>query len=219
MNNDIDDTVRWNAKHDVFRPRTEFNDLLRIVACYYEMYSRACEFLGPWIAKQHGNSIFIPPDADQLKAALGRERPALSFRARSSFVSAIIQFLAKTKGKKMLIAPSPTSHHSAQFPSGTFQVTMVQASDMVQLRDDTKTVRKPTKTLHRIEFAGAEEPVYVENLNIPTDQIKFIILRPKLGKLGTPSASRWEVLLYKRDHGYLVQHVDSHLNPRWSGIM
>jgi hypothetical protein len=126
-------------------------------------------------------------------------------------------FLMKTRGKRTLIQPNPSSHHSAQFPSGTFTITSVN-DKKPSLRDD-KSVRKEAKTLHKIEFFGAEYPVYIENLTIPVDQINFVIVRPKLGKLGTPCTNRWEVLLFKKQHGYLVDHVDSNLNPRWSGIM
>jgi hypothetical protein len=213
----IEDINRWNAKLDVYRPTTEFSDLLKIVACYYEQYSRASTFLGPWIAKQFGNTMFFAPSKEQLETALGTQRPAISFRARTAFIDAIISYLSKNKGKKTLITPSPSSHHSAQFPSGTFEISEVKEAHP-RLRDD-KMIRKEVRTLHKIEFANAQEPVYVENLVIPPDQISFIILRPKLGKLGTASANRWEALFYKRHHGYIVEHVDSHLNPRWSGLM
>jgi len=54
-------------------------------------------------------------------------------------------------------------------------------------------------------------------LPIPIAQINFLILRPKLGKLGMPSTSKWEVLVYKKNHGYIIDHVDSHINPKFSG--
>jgi hypothetical protein len=190
---------------------------MRIVAVYYEMYSRAVNFVGPWIAKQSSNNIFLPPDKDTLKEALGRDRHGLSFRAKTAFIESLINHMLKYKGKKTLINPNPSSHHSAQFPAGTFSIERVELP--VALRDD-KGPRTGTRgPLHRIFFEGSPDPVYIEDLKIPADQVKFIILRPKLGKLGTPSTSRWEVLLYKQQHGYLIDHVDSDLNPRWSGIM
>lgn len=214
--NETDDTARWNVKHDVFRTTTEFTDLLKIVACYYEMYSKAVTFIGPYIAKQ--GTTFFPPDRDQLKAALGKERPAISFRARSAFVESVIRYISATKGKRTLISPNPSSHHSAQFPAGTFSIKRLDMS--LALRDD-KGPRQPERRgpIYKLELYGAETPVYLESLMIPPEQIQFLILRPKLGKLGTPSTSRWEVLLYKKPMGYLVEHVDSDLNPRWSGIL
>lgn len=205
----------WTAKHDVYRPTTDFSDLLKIVSCYYEMYSRCVTFMGPWIAKQHGIA-FLPPEKEDIKAALGKERPYVSFRARSAFIEAVVQHTTRTRGKKALITPSQSTHHSAQFPSGTFQITQV-LEDKPTLRDD-KSIRSNAKVLHRIDFFAAEQPVFIENLRFPPEQIRFIIVRPKLGKLGMPSVNRWEVLLYKQQHGYLVEHVDSNLNPRWAGI-
>jgi hypothetical protein len=87
------------------------------------------------------------------------------------------------------------------------------------LRDDKGPKQHSKGPIYKLELYGAENPVYLENLMIPPEQIQFLILRPKLGKLGTPSTSRWEVLLYKKPMGYLVEHVDSDLNPRWSGIL
>lgn len=210
-----DNAPRWSVRTDIYRSTTDFSDLLRIVACYYEMYSKAYSYLGPWIAKQN-NMNFLAPDKDEIKAGIGKPRASVSFTAYSKFVEALFNFAIKSKGRKALINPNPTTHHSAQFPQGTFSITPVLED--VTLRDE-RSVRKPVKTLHKIEFFGADAPVYVENLNISPDQVKFIIVRPKLGKLGSPSTKKWEVLLYRQAHTYLVDHVDSDLNPRWSGIM
>lgn len=209
-----EDVVRWTVKHDAYRPLTDFTDLLRVVGAYYEQYAKASAYLGPWIAKQQGLSMFIPPDSDQLREALGRERAVMHPQARRAFINAVIKFMQETKGKKTLISPNPSSHHSAQFPVGTFSITPCEG---VELRDD-RGPRKPAR-LHKLEFTGALEPVYIENFNLTPDQVKFIILRPKLGKLGTASASRWEVLIYKKAHGYLVNHTDSVLSPRYAGII
>ena len=114
-----DEIIKWSAKLDVFRPTTDFADLLRIVACYYEMFSKAATFLGPWIAKQNG-IVFLSPSKEQVDASIGNGRGVVSSRVRSSFIEALLNFLMRTKGKKTLITPSPTSHHSAQFTSGTF---------------------------------------------------------------------------------------------------
>lgn len=209
------DTITWNAKLDAYRPTTDYSDLVRIIASYYEMYSKASEFLGPWIAKQRG-MMFLPPDREQLRTALGKERPSISIRARTAFIEALILFLEKTRGNKTLITPSPSSHHSAQFPVGTFEIVEEQKPITIKTDKGLKTI---TSKVHRINILGAEQPLYVENLRIPPDQIRFIIVRPKLGKLGTPNISRWEVLLYKKNFNYIVNHVDSNLNPRFSGIL
>ena len=124
MSNDRDDFNKWNAIHDAYRPTTNFSDLLKIVACYYEMYSKATTFIGPWISKQFGG-VFFPPTKEQLEAALGTQRPSISFRARAAFISSVISYLEKTKGKKTMIYPSPSSHHSAHFTSGSLSIYYV----------------------------------------------------------------------------------------------
>lgn len=210
------DTTRWAAKHDVFRQTTDFADLMRIVASHYEMYVKAVQFVGPWVSKQNGSMLpFMAPDREEVKTALGKPRAIVNFLAHSSFVEGIHRFLLTSKGRKALINPNPTTHHSAQFPAGTFEVKKV---DVIPLRDD-RGIRKSVKSLHRIDFAGAESSVFIENLSLDPSSIQHIIVRPKLGKLGTPSVNRWEVLLYRNKTGYMVEHVDSDLNPRWSGIM
>jgi hypothetical protein len=202
----------WDCKLDAFRPINDYSDLIRIVACYYEMYSKAVEFVGPWIAKQRGGT-FLPPDRDQVKTFLGKERPPMSFRAKSCFIDSLIVFLRNNKGKKTLITPSPSSHHSAQFPRGTFEITLANEP----IFNASRRISINSK-VYRIEFEGADTPIYVENLKFNPNDIKFLILRPKLGKLGMPNILRWEILFYKKDHGYIIDHTDSHLNPKWSGI-
>ena len=209
-----DNMPRWAARTDVYRPTTDFSDLMKIVASYYEMYNKAYTFMGPWIAKQNQMNFSVP-DKDEILAGIGKARSVISFMVHSKFVDALFQFAIQSKGRKALINPNPATHHSAQFPHGSFSIT--QITDSVVLRDD-KGLRKPIKSLHAIEFFGAEQPVYIENLHLRPDQIKFIIVRPKLGKLGSPSTKKWEVLLYRQPLNYLVDHVDSDLNPRWAGV-
>jgi hypothetical protein len=206
---------RWLARVNVYRPTTDFSDLLRIVASYYDMYAKAYTYMGPWIAKQNAMNFSVP-DKDEIMAGIGKPRSTISYTTYSKFIDALFDFAIMSKGRKALINPNPSTHHSAQFSQSTFNITPV--TDNVVLRDE-RAVRKPAKTLHKIEFFGADLPVYIENLTINPDQIKFIILRPKLGKLGCPSTNKWEVLLYRQPYTYLIDHIDSNLNPRWSGIM
>jgi hypothetical protein len=203
--NQLENEIHWDAKVDAYRKVSDYTDLLKIIACYYEMYSRAVDFLGPWIAKQRG-MLFLSPDREQIRTALGKDRPAISIRAKSAFIEALIQFLDKTRGKKTLITPSPSSHHSAQFPNGSFEIV------------EEKELSKNGKKVYAIRLAGADSPIYVDNLRLPIDQIKFLIIRPKLGKLGTANISKWEILFYKKNINYIIDHVDSNLNPRFSGI-
>lgn len=210
---------KWTGSCNIYRPTTDYSDLIKIVGCYYDMYSRAVAVIAPAIARQQGKT-FIPVDRETIKSALGRERPYISFRARTAFIDSLERFMVVTKGKKALITPSPSSHHSAQFPSGSFSIGHAQASDAQSLRKPPG--RKSSTTVQRvfeITLTGAETPFWVEDLRCPIEAIRFILIRPKLGKLGTPSATNWEMLYSTSDPGYLVEHVDSDLNPRWAGIL
>jgi hypothetical protein len=75
------------------------------------------------------------------------------------------------------------------------------------------------KNLYAISLFGTTSPIYVENLSLKPEDVGFVIVRPRLGKLGTPNLSRWEVLLYRQPHGYLIEHVDSEINPRYCGTL
>ncbi len=197
--------VRWVARLDASRKDTDFNDLLKIVASYYELYEKAARFVSPWIARQIGSTMpFMAPEKDQLKRAIGGHRSVIHSRAYSAFIESLHNFIHASKGKRTLISPNHTTHHSAQFPMGTFSINRVGD------RDSKK---------YQIELFGAERPIFVEGLTFPPESISFIIVRPKLGKLGTASAIRWEVLFYKQNLGYLIDHVDSNLNPRYAGIL
>ena len=156
------------------------------------------------------------PNTDEIKAAVGRPRSCINSSTYSKFIESLFQFALKSKGRKALIQPNPTTHHSAQFPAGTFNISVVE--NPPALRDD-KGVRAKAKTIHRIEFFGCDSPVFVENLQMPADAVKFVIVRPKLGRLGSASIKKWEVLLFRQQHTYLIEHVDSELDPRWAGKM
>jgi len=204
-----------NIRVDVFRPTTSFSDVLRVVAANYEMYNRAYDFMGPWIAKQNGNAM-LSPSKEIIADAVGKPRSVISQMTYSKFVDSLFDFAIKSAGRKALITPNPTTHHSAQFSTGAFKITKCDKD--VTLRDD-KNIRRKPKTLHELNVFGADAPLYIENLGIDPDKVKFVILRPKLGKLGTASVSRWEALLFTSKIDYLINHTDSDYNPRYSGIL
>lgn len=204
-----------NIRVDVFRPTTSFSDVLRVVAANYEMYTRAHEFMGPWIAKQNGNAL-LSPSREVIANAIGKPRNVISHGTYSKFVDSLLDFAVKSNGRKALITPNPTTHHSAQFSTGAFNI--VKSDKEVILRDD-KNIRKKSRTLHELNVFGSDAPLFIENLSVDLDKIKFVILRPKLGKLGTASVTRWEALLFTSKIDYLINHTDSDYNPRYSGIL
>jgi hypothetical protein len=207
-------TPKWNVKSDVFRPTTDFADCMAVVAATYQLYTKTVNVLSPYIARQNSSGMpFMPMEKEELKTLLGKPRNAIDTLSYFSFVDAACKFLIEHKGRRAPITPNPSSHHSAQFVAGTFEIAKVE---QVLLRD-SNNARRPAKTLHAVRFAGVADPVFIENLSVDPASIKHIILRPKLGKLGMPSTNRWEVLMYSARTGFIIDHTDSELNPRWSG--
>lgn len=202
-------TPKHSARHDIVRTTKSYDDLLRIVAAYYEMYEKGARFLTPYISRQNNSNLpFIPPDKDQVKTVMGKPRSVMHPVIHHQFVNELVNFAERTKGKRALISPHQTTHHSAQFSSGTFEIVESKAK-----------LPGNRKSLHQVTVFGSELPFFIENMQLTPEQVNFIIVRPKIGKLGTASVSNWEVLLYKSSHTYLINHVDSDLNPRWSGIL
>lgn len=191
---------RWLARLDAKRASGDYSDLLKTVSAYYDMYDRGYKYLGPWINRSANANFVIPPDKEEIMKSLGRPRTCMHDRVHNSFVDALYNFAVQSRGKRQLINPNPATHHSAQYLAGTFSIT-VHGDDA------------------HIKLFACEEPLIVKGLKLQANSVNFIIVRPKIGKLGTASVLNWEILFYKHSHGYLIDHVDSFLNPRYSGIM
>jgi hypothetical protein len=218
---DTQPTITWSARCDVLRPVGEhdFSDLNRIIAAYFEAYSRLSAFIGPWNAKQVGSTFpYRPPERQQLLAVLGRPRPYVSERAYAAMVEAAIDFCARTKGRRQLILPSAVTHHSAQFLPGLFSLKRAEPQPEL-FRPRGHRQPQSVRSVTELTLFGASSPVYVENLTMHPNDVKLIIVRPRLGKLATPNLLRWEALFFRRTGGYLIEHVDTAINPRWSGII
>ena len=205
---------KWDYRLDVFRPTTDFDDLLKMVVVNFQMYEKATKFVGPWVAKQ-SSSMFLVPDRSQVKAAISVNHPLVNFKTESAMIESVIEFIQTTKGTRALILPHVSTHHSVQLHESLFRIS--KENSKIVIRDD-KQIRK-LSNLHKIEIVGIDEPIYIENLKISTSQIKHLIIRPKLGKHNMPSVNRWEILIFKKSQPYLLDHVDSSLNPRYAGML
>lgn len=193
------ESPKWSARCDISRPHNSYSDLLRIVSAYYEMYEKGARYLAPYMARQSNSSLpFMPPDKDQVKEGVGKVRNVIHPVLYNSYLNELINFAAKHKGKRALIQPHQTTHHSAQFSEGMFEI-------------------KKLGNKHEVTVFGSEEPFFIDRLQLNAEQVKFIIIRPKLGKLGTASVMKWECLFFKHNHHYLIDHVDSELNPTYAG--
>lgn len=210
----MDNENIWDYRTDAFRTTTDFDDLLKSVAIHFKMYSNVVSFVGPWVAKQN-ETMFIVPERQQIKDLVSMKHPLVSYKTESAITESVINFIETTKGRRALIQPHISSHHSIQLHESLFEISKLE--NKITLRDD-RGLRKPAQ-VHQIKVYGIDEPIFVENLRIPISQCKYIILRPKLGKHNMPSVNRWEVLIFKKQQPYLINHTDSSLNPRYSGVL
>lgn len=191
---------RWAVRLDAARPPTEpgFHDLIPLVGHHYKLHTQAVEFLGPYNAKQRGpNRAYLAPSRDQLKQVI-RQGPVNDF-TYSAFIASLERFCEATKGTRALPTPHPSVIHSIQLPLPAFELTHAGAGDTM------------------VKLIGVEVPLLVKGLRSPAD-VRFIIVRPKLSKLGTASAKEWEVLFFNQAMGYIPDWVDTQLNPRYAGV-
>lgn len=192
---------RWNVRLNTARPATDpgFHDLIPLVGHHYKLHTQAVEFLGPYNAKQRGpNRTYLPPSRDQLRAAI-RQGGVNDF-TYAAFIGSLERFCQTTKGNRALPTPHPSVIHSIQLPVPAFELHKGRGDDTM------------------IQLIGVEVPLLVKGLRSP-EEVKFIIVRPKLSKLGTASAKDWEVLFFKQPLGYIPDWVDTNLNPRYAGIL
>lgn len=188
---------RWSARLDAVRETTDFSDLLSIVGHHFRVYADAEAFLGPYNARQRGKKLYAPPTKEELRAAI--KQGGMNDVSYFQFINSLVRFCEQTKGTRALPTPHPSTIHSIQLPQPAFQFERTDENGKMALT-----------------VPGAE-PVYTATVRSP-EQVRFIIVRPKMSKLGTAAVKNWEVLLFNQNHGYIPTWADTAINPRWSGI-
>lgn len=191
---------RWSVRLDATRPATDpgFSDLIPLVAHNFKMVAQAAEFLGPYNARQRSATRYTAPDKETLRQLI-RQGGVNDF-SYFAFLNSLVRFCETTKGMRALPTPHPSVIHSIQLPQPAFELHSASGGDTM------------------VQIAGTKVPLIVRGLRQP-DEVKFIIVRPKLSTLGTASAKNWEVLFFRQALGYIPDWVDSNLNPRFSGIL
>lgn len=187
---------RWNVRLDAYN-KDGFNSLSSLVYHHFKVYESLEKFLAPYNARQRSSNFpYKPPSKEALEQAV--KIGQMNYFSYTNMINNTIRFCEQNKGMKCLPAPHPTTIHSIQLPQPAFEITEADNGDKI------------------ISIAGIDEVITVKKLLAP-DNFKFIIVRPRLSKLGTPSASNWEVLFFKPAFGYIVDWCDSNVNPRWAG--
>lgn len=209
----------YTARRDALRTTNEtFQDLERLVVMTYELYRKIHKVATPYNNKQHGNSHYIPPSRELFMSNSRVSSSLLESSLFSKMVTSTIDFYTKNKGKKQLIEPHPSLHHSVQFSGSHFRLTEVENTKAIAAVLNKKFNRE-VSTLTRLEILdhGDIKPIYFENMKI--EKFEYLILRPKMGKTGVPVVKYWEALFYRQPYHYLIDHVDSNINPRYCGMI
>jgi len=209
----------YAARKDALRVANEsFADLERLVVLTFDLYKKIHQVAAPYNSRQHGNGVYIPPTRELFTQNIRVSNNLLASSIFSKMVSSTIDFYTKNKGKNQLVEPHPSLHHSVQFQSRHFKLTEVENTKAIA-NVLNKKFNYDVKNLVRldIEDHGEIKPLYFENLKM--DKYEYIILRPKMGKTGVPVVKYWEALFYKQPYSYLIDHVDSEINPRYCGII
>jgi hypothetical protein len=189
---------RWVARVDATRTVTDYSDLLLLVARHLSMFSSAETYLGPYNARQRQTTskvFYTSPSREELRQIV--KSCGVNEITYSAFLSSLIRFCDETKGLRALPLPHPSTLHSIQLPQGTFEISTKDG-------------------VSELSVMGGSSPITLKGLRNP-GQYKFIVLRPKLARSGTPSAKNWEALLFTQNLGYVPMWVDSMINPRWAG--
>jgi hypothetical protein len=193
------DLPRWSVRLNATRPASSpgFSDLIPLVASHYKLHEQAVELLGPYNAKQRGGGkTYHPPTKDSLRQLI-RQGGVNDFTYHA-FLSSLVRFCEQTKGNRALPTPHPSVIHSIQLPLPAFSLTPGQNGDIM------------------LQVMGVEVPLLVKGLR-QHDEVKFVIVRPRLSQLGTASAKDWEVLFWRTNLGYIPDWADTAINPRYSG--
>lgn len=184
-------TVRLNAT----RTTPDYTDLLSVVTSHYRTLVSAEAFLGPYNARQRSNQGYISPSRELLQSSI--KQGGMNEITYMAFISSLIRFCESTKGQRALPHPHPSTIHSIQLPQPAFEIKQVEKK-------------------HEVLIPGCKS-LFVQGLRNP-ENIKFIIVRPKMGSVGTSSAKDWEIMFFNQNYGYIPTWTDSTVNPRYVGF-
>jgi len=188
----------WIARYNLERATKNvgFSDLLPLLRNHFNMHVSLEQYLSPYNARQRSSGLpYCAPEKEALKQIV---KPCgVNFITYNAMLTAVIDFCEKHKGLRALPLPHPSTIHSIQLPLNTFEL-------------------KSTDTHTELSIAGVQEPLIFQKIRNSKD-VKFLIVRPKIGKTGTPTADKWEVLLFTDNISYIPDWADTKMNTRYAG--
>lgn len=196
---------------DIVRTVNDYDDLAHQLVITFKTYQALENKIAPLVSRNFGNDTFIL-SRDWIEEIVKNTYGMNSVMYRR-FIDAIERFFIKYKSTRRLPSPHIISHRSVHFGEGLFEINKIDLEKY--LSSTSYRVRNfKVTSVHMISVDGLE-PFYIENMR--SGKFKYLILRPKLGKAGTPIVDKWEILLYNSNPGYLVDHIDTDKNPRYNG--
>jgi hypothetical protein len=198
---------------DVMRNNTNYDDLSKLVVIAFRTYSAIEGKIGPLSARNTGNDLFILTQdwlTEMIKNSYG-----MNCKTFEAMIESVERFYGVYRNAKRLPTPHIITHRGIQFSQEQFTITQVDVKEYLASSKNKDRTFNIT-SVHRVNVEGAD-PFFIENMKYGS--YKHLIVRPKLGNAGTPTIDKWEVLLFERDVGYLIDHVDSNKNPRYNGSM
>lgn len=189
-------TTTWDFRTDI-AIQGGYSEVLRVLGTHYRVFESAYNFLGPYNAKQRNSQLpYHAPERENLVQNIPqRSMNDLSYHA---LIAGLIKFCEQTKGLRALPIPHPSTISSIQFAESSFEFTNAGKS---------------------LQVIGVNEPILLKAAVKNPKAVKHVIIRAKLGKMGTPSVTNWEALFFNTSYGYIPDWVDSQMNTRYVGII
>lgn len=210
----------YALRKDALRIQNEdFGDLEKLVVLTFDLYKKIHRVAAPYNSRQQGLDVYIPPNRELFTRNIRiSNNSLLESTLFSKMMNSTIDFYTKNKGKKNLVEPHPSLHHSVQFQSNHFRLTEVENVKAISSVLNKK-FNQEVKSLIRLDILdhGEIKPIYFDNMKL--DKFEYLILRPKMGKTGVPVVKYWEALFFRKPYHYIIDHVDSEMNPRYCGII
>lgn len=187
---------KWSVRLDA-QSQFGFNDLFPIMSSCYRAHENIEKFLGPYNARQRNSTLpYQSPDRETLKQLVPQGR--MNDFSYIAMINSIIRFCEDTKGQRAIPTPHPSVIHSIQLPDPAFELETLKNNDTM------------------VSILGSDRTYKISGLR-NAKSFKFLIIRPKLGQLGTASGKNWEMLFFHEPYGYIPDWCDSSINPRWAG--
>ena len=189
----------FDQRLEAFRPdHLDFSDLSGLVNSHYKVAVDIEKYIGPYNARQRNSQFpYAAPTREDINNSI--KSGGMNSATFSLYVTNLIKFCEQTKGMRGLPQPHPSTIHSIQAPESTFSLT------------------PKSNGITMIELMGATSPIFVKGLR-NVSAYRFLIVKQRIGKLGTASIKKWDVLFFKQPIGYIPHWVDTTLNTKFSGI-